>query len=963
MRLLVAHLTLLCGLMLCGLTAAAQGTIRGKVVDGTTGEVLLGATIRLVDAAGTIKGGAYTDLEGAYTIKAAAGSYSLIISYISYLNDTISGVAVENGGVVYNETLLLEETRANEEMAVEITATRSEASTVTLYNRKRNAINAIDGVSFDLVQRTGDNNVAGAVQRIVGVTVTEGKYVYVRGLGDRYSKTTLNGAEIPSLDPNQNAVQMDIFPSNLIDNVIVYKNFTPDLPGSFTGGLVDVRTKDYPDRLTLNFSASLSYNPQSNLRDDFLTSPEKGKTDWLGIDDGTRALPDVARELTGKVPSPGDNRDSARNYTIDRFTKSFRTGLAPVDGNSGIDQNYQFSIGNQYTLFGNAFGFVASLSYRSEFTAYNDGFVGRYYNASDAASGQIDPNLTPRLTLASRMGQQDVLWGGLIKISYKLKNHKFSFNYMRNQSGTNTARYMEGLFVAEGADRVLETRVINFVERSLNAYQFQAGHTFGKLKADWIASYATSSQDEPDLRYFSNDYSEILDDEGNIIGRDYSIRLGAYPNPAHFYRTLGENFLDAKLNFELPFKQWNGFDSKLKFGGAYNRRTRDFTEAQYPLYTREAATPYRGDIEAFLAQENLGVVRVDTLGVPRYRLGNIYQEFFSDRNQYTGEQDIWAAYLMTELPLMARLRLITGVRFETTSATIVSQDPTVQPGTLDEADILPVANLIYAIKENMNLRAGYARTLARPSFREFSPFESFDFAGDFVLIGDPNLQRTLIDNADLRWEWFFTPKELISVSVFYKYFANPIEKVYDPLVVNPQFRYRNISAANTYGLELEFKKNFAFVADALENLEVGGNLSLVRSLINIDPVEYAQIVAIDPERPNQRPMFGQSPFAANAEIAYLDKEKTGLQVSLNYNVFGPRISVVGGVSPDVYEQPRGLLNLSVGKSIGDNVSIRLRANNLLNPEYKQTYEYKGVEYLFQNFRLGRSYSVGVTVKL
>jgi len=223
-------------------------TIRGKVTDGESGEVLLGATVRLFQG-DAMKGGAYTDLEGTYTITTAPGDYKLIISYVSYIDDTLQVTATEDE-VAFNETLLFQDMQIREDLKVEIVARANRASTVNLYNQKRNSINTIDGVSVDLIQRTGDPDVASAMQRITGVTVEGGKYVYVRGLGDRYSKSTLNGAELPSLDPNRNTVQMDIFPSNLIDNVIVYKNFTPDLPGNFTGGLIDVRTKEFPGRFS-----------------------------------------------------------------------------------------------------------------------------------------------------------------------------------------------------------------------------------------------------------------------------------------------------------------------------------------------------------------------------------------------------------------------------------------------------------------------------------------------------------------------------------------------------------------------------------------------------------------------------------------------------------------------------------------------------------------------------------------
>jgi hypothetical protein len=963
MYLILRNFLIVAVMMFSGSALLGQaGTIRGKVTNGVSGEPMLGATVRIIQEA-AVKGGAYTDLEGNYEIKTQPGTYTLIISYISFVSDTVA-VTVDANQVQVVNSLMLEETAANEELTVEITAKRNEASEITLYNVKRNSINALDGVAFDLIQRTGDNNAAGAVTRIVGVTVNEGKYVYVRGLGDRYSKTTLNGAEIPGLDPNQNAVQMDLFPANLIDNIVVYKNFTPDLPGSFTGGLVDVRTKDFPDRFSLNFSATTSYNPQANLIDDFTALPEKGKTDWIGRDDGTRALPDFIQDLIDSgvgIPTTAANTDSAANYRLDAIAKSFNTKLDPTTRRSGLDQNYQLSIGNQFNLFGNPFGFVASISYRNEFTAY-DATLGRYKNGSDAASGQILNSLDPLVNLSGPTGQQEVLAGGLIKLSYKLKNHKISFNYIRNQSGASTARYMDGVFQRDGGGRYLEARVLGYMERGMDVYQLQGSHVIGKSKLKWISSNTNSFQNEPDLRFFSAVY-ELADPNDANSERLYQPNSSSVTLPTHFFRTLNEVNSDNKLDWEFPFRM-SGRESKIKFGGAYTYKDREFTEGQYFYFSNSGVTPFTGNVDAFFGDANLGVVgtRV-TGGQTRYILGNTIRQLFPDRNQYDGTLNVIGAYLMTELALSNRLKAVGGLRYEYADALIVSKDANVAPGGLNDHDFLPVLNFIFAQKDNMNIRAGYARTLARPTFREFAPFESFDFAGDFTLIGNPDLQRTLIDNVDARWEWFFTPSEIISFSAFYKHFENPIERVNDPTVDNPRFIFMNNTDANTYGVELEFKKNFAFVNSRLENLTFGGNVSLIRSSITINEQEYEEIISVDPERSQQRPMFGQSPYAANAELAYVDKDKTGLQLSLNYNVFGPRIAVVGGKSPDVYEKPRSLMNLSIGKDLGEHVSIRLRANNLLNPAYRMTYEYKGVEYDFQNYKIGRSFSIGLTVKI
>ncbi|MEM7513935.1 MAG: carboxypeptidase regulatory-like domain-containing protein, partial [Bacteroidota bacterium] len=479
-------LTLMMGL---ALSSFSQGTIRGKVTDGESGEVLLGATVRLLSD-GTIKGGAYSDLEGSYSIKAAPGTYSLIISYVSYINDTISNVILTGDEVVFNESLLFESLQIREDLAVEITARRNQASTVTLYNTKRNSINTIDGISLDLVKRTGDPNVAAAMQRVTGVTVEDGKYVYVRGLGDRYSKSLLNGAELPGLDPNRNTVQMDIFPSNLIDNILVYKTFTPDLPGNFTGGLIDVRTKDFPNQFTLSVSTSWGFNDQSSFlgEGDGVPNQQRGNTDWLAMDDGTRELPQFIQDLraNGGVPNPVfDLSDPANVNTlnqIDQASKSFDTNIFPTnDGNTFMNHNHQISIGDQFELGGRPFGYIVGISYRDSYSFYDGSVdvtdngsggvnfdfsgaqIGRWKNTG--SSQNVSNQLNRELELADTQAGRSVLWGTLVKLSYKPRSaHKFSINYMHNQSAETTSRSMRGNIPSDDESLGFETRVQRFLQ-------------------------------------------------------------------------------------------------------------------------------------------------------------------------------------------------------------------------------------------------------------------------------------------------------------------------------------------------------------------------------------------------------------------------------------------------------------------------------------------------------------------
>lgn len=952
MRILISALLFILPLSLSAQTA----TFRGKVNDGAQGAPLIGATILLLQD-GTPKAGANSDLEGSFTIKTAPGTYDVVTRYVSYVPDTLKGLVLVANEVSFQETQMFENLQVRKDLEVVITGKRNQASSVTLFNQKRNSVNTIDGVSVDLIRRTGDPDVAAAMKRVTGVTVEGGKYVYVRGLGDRYSKSTLNGAELPGLDPNRNTVQMDIFPSSLIDNVIVYKNFTPDLPGSFSGGLIDIKTKDFPTDFEVRLSASAGYNTVSSMLDNEFLTYQTGNKDWLGYDDGTRDLPSFINTIEGGEGIPAPNgTDRATSFLINDAAKAFDRDLFAIMGNSGLNQSYQFSIGNQFNFAKGkqSLGFIAGVSYKNSFNVYDDFREGRFKNTGTAQNPAT--SLNTELDIAGTRAEREALWGSVVKLSYKPHpNHKITANYMHNQSGSSYTRRQQGLYLNAGPDRFLRAQVLGYLERSVDIYQLSGDHVFGKLKVNWIASQASSSQDEPDLRFISDAFR--INDEETIWEFDQSI-VGSFPS--RFYRDLNEDNNNYKLDIEYPISL-SGREGKIKVGGALTEKERDFVESRYEIRVPKRL-PYNGNQAEYFVDSNFGIV--DSFSPPspfptRYDLGLYYQNASQQDNKYTGTQTVTAYYAMAELPIGNQLRFIGGARYEDTDVSTVSGSGI--EGKLDLQDILPSGNFIYAVKENMNVRASYSRTLARPTFREFSPYASFDFAGDFQLIGNPNLKRTLIDNYDLRWEWFPGLAELISFSAFYKNFKNPIERVINPVAANTEFNFTNVTSGRAYGIEVEFKKDFSFINEALRKLTIGGNVSLIESKIDRDSLEYSAALAVDGNASPTRPMFGQSPYVVNGELAYVDNEELGLQLSLSYNLFGKRMVLVGGRDPDVFEMPRGLLNFSARKTIGKYLAVRIRANNLLNPEYKFAQTLGDNESIFRSYKRGQSFSASVSL--
>jgi TonB-dependent receptor len=310
---------------------------------------------------------------------------------------------------------------------------------------------------------------------------------------------------------------------------------------------------------------------------------------------------------------------------------------------------------------------------------------------------------------------------------------------------------------------------------------------------------------------------------------------------------------------------------------------------------------------------------------------------------------------MVDWKISKKYKIVAGVRMETTSIFTESLDPKQDKGELDRVDFLPSLNFSYAITERMNIKVAATRTLARPTFRELAPFVNYDFEDGYTYVGNPNLDRALIDNIDLRWEFYPKTGEILSVSGFYKNFDSPIEKVINPEAANVEITWKNVKQARLYGIEFEARKNLGFINSFMQHFNIGANFTFVKSETTIDEAELEQIRAQDPNSPATRDMFGQSPYVVNAFLNY-SNEKVGLEANLTYNVSGPRmVLVIQGATPDVYEQAFNSLNFNINKKIGKHFKLGLYAKNILNGRKEQTYTYKDVSYDFQSYTLGQTF--------
>lgn len=893
-------------------TISAQG-IRGTIRDEKTGETIIGATVMLPNTTtGTV-----TDFDGKYFLKLQPGSYNIQVSFVSYETKTILGVIVKD-----DETTVLDIQLGGADVELDeiiITAKENKRSENSILVLQKKSAKIMDGISAEQISKLGDDNAAGALKRVTGISVQSNKYVFVRGLGDRYTKTTLNNAEIPSLDPERNSVQMDLFPSNIIDNILVSKTFTPDMPGEATGGLVNIITRDFPDEFNLQFSASLGYNTQASLNNQYI-SRKKGKYDWMGMDGGFRDVPDAARTWINTMPGRNAEQIIFPYYNADEiaeFTKSFNTDVVPVQKKSFLNQRYKLSFGNKFKLKKQKeLGLNMAFSYANEYKYFDDGEIGLWQDEIPSSNKVVK----------DRKGQQDVIISALINTSFRINsNNKIGLRLMRNQAGSALGRYREGLFNYESPETFIQERSISYLERNFTMGQLYGKHVlpnFGNMIINWLSSYTYMQQNEPDAVFFKNLFEYDTNEELN-----FRFKTNELPN--RVYRNMGEINFDNKIDIELPIRLLSSSD-KLKFGGSYLYKSR--TSAQEKIELRLDNVAYTGNLEL---DGNIPDLIDNNIISSTNELGLFYtMDAENNRlNSYTSTASLIGAYAMFDILLTDKLRAIFGARFEGSDMqTANSSAVNYKSGSLIKHDILPSLNLVYSLQESMNLRIAYGRTIARPQFKEFAPQSFYDYKIGMRLNGNPELERALIDNIDLRWEYYFNNGQMLAVSGFYKNFENAIEMRLDPGSENFEITYINSPKAILYGIELELRKNLGFIS-LLRDFKIGGNFTLVQSSVELTETEK------DYRGQETRKMVGQAPYVANAYLGY-HNIKANLSANIGFNISGSKMLLITAqATPYIYERPKPDLNFNITKGIGNNFSLQFSVDNILNSEYKAVYNY------------------------
>ena len=825
---------------------------------------------------------------------------------------------------------------------------------------------ATESFGSEQISKTGVSDAGAIINKVSGAAVVDGKFAVIRGLSDRYVTTTLNGAEIPSPDPYRRSAPLDLFPAQIIDKVVVAKTFTPDQQGSYTGGGINIVTKSFPSKAFSNFSFGGSYNPQANLNDKFLTH-DGGATDWLGMDDGTRALPGELAAADAQLPNRPIGAPRVTNpasivtrqerfAAADELTRLTRemgvTQFEPNADTSALNHNFSLSAGDTTHFLGLPLGLFGAFSYRHDYAFYDDGKTGRYGSGNNMEPEQDS-------SFSDARSNETVNWSGMVNLAYQLlPGHELGFNFLYNQNSDKISQQQVGNYDLTQDPVTYHKNRLIFTEKNLQTYQLKGSHQLpevGNIKLDWLTALAYTSQLEPDVRFFN--YGQ------NGGTYDFPSNNPDPKQPTRYYRDLNENNRNEKIDLTVPFRNWNLDEGEAKFGLFESYSERTFSDRGISYAGDDS---FNGNPNQYLTPANLGYTPT-TNSPPNGAVQFNWHRYLDQLRDsvYDAQSGVRAVYGMIDTPVLEKLRLIGGVRLESTDIRVHSESAiqssitglTTNDSKIVQTDLLPAAGLIWAIQTNMNLRAHFSQTIARPSFRELAAYRSYDPILDDLLDGNPNLQMTSINNYDLRWEWFFRPGEIVSVSLFYKQLKNAIERKY--LDIKGEFiTFDNRKEASVYGVEFEGRKNLAFIDPLLDVFSVGGNLSLIGSETELTDDEFSAKRGLVRGAKRTRQLYDQSPYIINLDLNY-DNPSAGTTVGLIYNIAGPRITIASLNTEDVFEQPAPGLDFVLSQKLGRNLTAKFTAKNLLNPTFKRTYG-ENSSFIYSSYKKGMSFGASLS---
>ncbi len=887
------------------------GRIVGKILEENTGTPISGAQVGVAAGGVPVTSG----IDGRYTLmNVPAGPVALAIRAIGYAPKTVSGIEVPPGGVVAQDVTLSAQTVVVGE--INVAAAVERGSVTHALDEQRNATGVMNSVTAEQIARSPDADAAQAVQRVSGVTVQDGRYVIVRGLGERYTTTSLNGARIPSAEPERKVVPLDLFPASLLEAVTTSKTFTVDQPGDFSGASVNLRTREFDLGRTLAWSMTLGFNSASTGRS-IETAPRTG-SEWFGYGGAARSLP-------GALATAPPNLAGVSTSDIPMLIGTFRDVWSAQRQSGAPSGSMSLSLGGEDPVLGHLIGYLGSITYSYGLDVHRG--EQRAIGASDGAGGtRVYNPSTGEVATAS------VLWGGIANLSTRIgASTKLTFNNTYNRSGDNLAARMATSIEEFG--RTFDQTRLQYVARSIRSNQLQGEHLLAQRHTlTWAVTSSGVLRDEPDRSDVA--YIASRDSVTGVVTP--TAWWGGPKSGSRTFSKVRESGWQIDGSWRWALGGLTGL--ALKVGGQYRTTDRTAETRSYEILQQSLDTN-----ELRLAPEQL------------FRLASrLTLNPSSLGGRYTASDRLTAGFAMLEVPLGRRVRLIGGARVEHSDVHVNTTDINGNPEVAAPltTDILPSLSATIDLGGNQQVRLAATQTLSRPEYRELSRVPFFEMLGGTTTTGNPNLRRALVQNFDLRWEWYPRGGEVLSVGLFGKHFDQPIERTFSFSTGFPQIGFANSSSASNYGVEVELRKSLAGLGAPFTPFTAACNATLIHSRIDVGGL------GSNFTNP-RRPMVGQSPYVVNASLGYTSASGR-LTGTLLYNVFGRRITEAGlgnatsGV-PDSYEEARSVLDLSLRYGLSVHTGLKLDARNLLDTPYRVT---QG-SVTRERYTVGRGLSFGV----
>jgi outer membrane receptor protein involved in Fe transport len=911
------------------------GTLRGYVKDSNTKEDIVGANIYL-EALGK---GVAADVAGFFTMaKVPVGSYKLRVTSVGYKTKYVENISVQAGNVTELNIYTDSETTALTE--IRVVANKVTNTEVAVISEIKAAQMVVSGISASQIGRTLDRNAAEVVKRVPGVTIFNNRFINIRGLNERYNNVMLNNVFTPSMENDVRSFSFDIIPSAQIDRILVYKSPAAEIPAEFSGGLVKIFTKTIPTENSITLDYGLSIRQGTTF--EAFSEPTHGKFFGLGLNNGYNDLSRFFPSTNQMKQYSGSNKNAA---ALQQAGQLLRNSWQPSVYTASPDQRATLTA--TFKILGSKiqWGNTTAINYSDSRTNFD--MTRRDYVYNGFAKGEYTVPNDFRDANYSRNARIGVLHNWAMKLN---KNHTLEFKNLYNQMAGS--QYVNRNGFENGQN--WNIRSLDQIYRGMYSSQLGGQHKIAaeNTKIDWVLGYNRSFRDQPDYkRYKYNAQGELLIPQGAT----QTVNLG---------RTnigMTENALTASLNLvqKINIGQKTTNDLELKTGVYFEQKNREFDARNLGFVKANSGSFNDGlsvlPIEKIFSQENINA----TTGVQLDEQTNL-------SDSYSAANVLMAGYVSANYAFTKKLNLIAGARAENNQQTLNSNKMTGEPINYNnnKLNILPSANLSYHFDERSLLRLAYGKTLNRPEFREIAPFSFYDFVNNRVIIGNSTLQNAEISNYDLRYEFYPTPNEIVSVAAFYKNFKNPIEIVFDD-PSNPDLTFNNAEKAYSTGLELELRKSLEKLPNRLLNkINVVFNAAYILSKVKLDQ-------ATGQYQSNNRPLQGQSPYIINTSINYQNK---GTQISLLYNVIGKRIYAVGSnfgtVYPDWYEMPRHVVDLTFSKNINKKLSIKggitdllNQSNNILQDGNQDKRFSASTDQIIQSYKPGSTLSAGVSYRL